>query len=418
MIDAWLSSSERITVRSSVKRRDRRLVRVPARDVGERRLGADELGELALELEVRLERPADEAHRAGAGAVAAQPLDPGLDHLGLVGEAEVVVRREDEHLAAALHLHDGPLRRASVLKRLYVPASRSAVELGARGVGRAPRRRHRRHRAGTSAHRRVPSARPGAAARVDDDLAGLARLEQRERLLALLERQLVGDQRPQVDDAALEQPARPVPGLEDPAAVQRQHAQVLEDQRLATSISTGRDGIPKRITRPPLRAIRNASAIARGEPDISKTTSKPSPRSARGTSRRRRASRRRRRRARAHLLARPEPERRAVGRERPTPRPRRCAIADREQPDRPAAEHGDRAAGEVLLARSRRRRCRTAPGASRSRAAASSRSFCQITRLRHGDVAREGAVAVDAEDLRALAHVRVAGAARGSRRRR
>ena len=112
MIDAWLSSSERITVFSSVRRRDRRLVRVPARDVGERGLGADEVGELALELEVRLERPADEAHGRGAGAVAAQPLDPGLDHLRPVGEAEVVVRGEDEHLAAALHLDDRALRRA------------------------------------------------------------------------------------------------------------------------------------------------------------------------------------------------------------------------------------------------------------------------------------------------------------------
>ena len=41
----------------------------------------------------------------------------------------------------------------------------------------------------------------------------------------------------------------------------------------ATSISTGRAGIPNRITRPPLRAMRNESAMARGEPDISKTTS-------------------------------------------------------------------------------------------------------------------------------------------------
>ena len=42
--------------------RNRGLVRVPARHVGERGLGADEIGELALQLEVRLERAADEAH--------------------------------------------------------------------------------------------------------------------------------------------------------------------------------------------------------------------------------------------------------------------------------------------------------------------------------------------------------------------
>ena len=39
------------------------------------------------------------------------------------------------------------------------------------------------------------------------------------------------------------------------------------------------------------------------------------------------------------------------------------------------------------------------------------RSFCQITDSGHGDVARERALAVDAEDARALAHVRLAGAA-------
>ena len=41
-----------------------------------------------------------------------------------------------------------------------------------------------------------------------------------------------GDQRAKVDDAVLEQPARRVPGLPDLAAVDRGHGEVLEDERL------------------------------------------------------------------------------------------------------------------------------------------------------------------------------------------
>ena len=111
--------------------RDRGLVRVPARHVGERGLGADELGELALELEVRLERAADEAHGRRARAVLAEPLDPGLDHLRPVGEPEVVVRGEHEHLAAALHLDERPLRRAERVEALVGARLAQRVELGA-----------------------------------------------------------------------------------------------------------------------------------------------------------------------------------------------------------------------------------------------------------------------------------------------
>src|SRR5581483_4161905 len=70
------------------------------------------------------------------------------------------------------------------------------------------------------------------AVRVHDDLAGLARLQLREGLLEVRELDLVGDQRPQVDDAALEQPAGLVPGGEDPPAVDGEDVEVLEDQRL------------------------------------------------------------------------------------------------------------------------------------------------------------------------------------------
>ena len=112
------------------ERRDGCLVRVPAGDVGQRRLRADEVGELALELVVDLERPADEAHRARARPVAAEPLDPRLDHLRSRCEPEVVVRREDEHPASALHLHHGPLRREQGVEALVRPGLAQRVELG------------------------------------------------------------------------------------------------------------------------------------------------------------------------------------------------------------------------------------------------------------------------------------------------
>ncbi len=58
---------------------------------------------------MHVERPADEADGARAGAVPAEPFDPRFHDLGPGGEPEVVVRREDEHLAPALHLHHGAL---------------------------------------------------------------------------------------------------------------------------------------------------------------------------------------------------------------------------------------------------------------------------------------------------------------------
>jgi hypothetical protein len=119
---------DRVLVR---ERRDRRLVRVPARDVGERRIRTGEVGQLALELEVRLERPADEADGCGSRAVAAQALDPGLDDLRPVREPEVVVRREHEHLAPALHLHDGALRRGEDVRGLVGAGLAESGELRA-----------------------------------------------------------------------------------------------------------------------------------------------------------------------------------------------------------------------------------------------------------------------------------------------
>ena len=113
------------------ERRDRRLVRVPARDVRERGFRAGEVGELALELQMRLERPADEAYGAGAGAVSPQPFNACLDHLRPCCEPEVVVRREDDDLTASGHLHDSPLRRDERVEPLIRPRLAERVELGA-----------------------------------------------------------------------------------------------------------------------------------------------------------------------------------------------------------------------------------------------------------------------------------------------
>ena len=106
------------------------LVRVPARDVGERGLGARQVGERALEREMRLEGPADEAHGGRAGPVALEALDPRAHDLGMVRETEVVVRREDDDLAPPLHPHDRALRRLEREEVLVGAPLAKRVELG------------------------------------------------------------------------------------------------------------------------------------------------------------------------------------------------------------------------------------------------------------------------------------------------
>ena len=48
---------------------------------------------------VDIERAADETDRRGAGAMRAKPADPGLDDLRMIGQPEIVVRAQHDHLA-------------------------------------------------------------------------------------------------------------------------------------------------------------------------------------------------------------------------------------------------------------------------------------------------------------------------------
>src|SRR5437868_4777726 len=75
------------------------------------------------------ERAADEADATSAGAESLQSLDSGVDHSLLVGKAEIVVRRENENVAAPLHLHTCCLRRIEVVQCLVDPIVAQLLEL-------------------------------------------------------------------------------------------------------------------------------------------------------------------------------------------------------------------------------------------------------------------------------------------------
>ena len=115
------------------------------------------------------EGSADEAHRRRAGAVAPETLDPGLDYLRTIGQAEVVVGREHEHLAAPLHLDERPLRRADgvePLVRARFPeriqlGAKPIVEDGAHGCRHLPPSTATRSRAGSSAAAEGAARPPG-----------------------------------------------------------------------------------------------------------------------------------------------------------------------------------------------------------------------------------------------------------------
>ncbi len=102
MMLAWLSSSV-ITASSSLEQRlEQAAVGVEAARIEDGVVGPQKRGERRLELLVHALRAADEAHRGHAEAVAIEAVLRRADEPRDVGEPEVVVGAEVEHLAARL----------------------------------------------------------------------------------------------------------------------------------------------------------------------------------------------------------------------------------------------------------------------------------------------------------------------------
>ena len=87
------------------------LVRVPARAVQDRILGAEKFGDALLELTVNRLRAADEAHRGEPVSVVALRFLRGFNDRRVIGESEVVVGGEHDHLPFSLDFHHRALRR-------------------------------------------------------------------------------------------------------------------------------------------------------------------------------------------------------------------------------------------------------------------------------------------------------------------
>ena len=148
MIDAWLSRSERIA--GSLVRE----VSISAwlafqQEVGERRIGDEEGGEVALELYVRGELAADEADGRRSDPVALEPRRRGGDHRRVVGESEVVVRAQAQQLTVTSTSTIGPCGEERTSIRFSVPASRISSSSQRRSASsvvifiRVPRSRRR-----------------------------------------------------------------------------------------------------------------------------------------------------------------------------------------------------------------------------------------------------------------------------------
>jgi hypothetical protein len=64
------------------------------------------------------EGSANEPHTRRSRAEFAQPVDAGLYDTRFIGQAEVIVRREDEHIAPSFHLHPRGLWRVEMIEAL------------------------------------------------------------------------------------------------------------------------------------------------------------------------------------------------------------------------------------------------------------------------------------------------------------
>ena len=109
MMLAWLSSSENHRILSPQQGLEQAPVGVEARGVKDRIIGAQKGADLVLQLLVQGLGTTDKAHRGHPVAPVFQPPGRGGVYLGVLGQAQVVVGAEVEHLAVTLYPHVGPL---------------------------------------------------------------------------------------------------------------------------------------------------------------------------------------------------------------------------------------------------------------------------------------------------------------------
>ena len=127
MIEAWLSSSLRIQVSFEARVSRTAWLAFQQLHVCEGGLGAEEVGQVGFQLQVRGEEAADEPDRGGAGSPPLRSFDGGLDYDRVVGEAEVVVRAEADGLAP---VGEGDRRALGGVDRAERLHRAGGVELG------------------------------------------------------------------------------------------------------------------------------------------------------------------------------------------------------------------------------------------------------------------------------------------------
>ena len=99
------------------QRRDRRQVGVKAALEGNRRLDALECRQPPFQFQVQIHRPGNGAHGSGADPVLVHRAFGGVDQPGIVGEAEIIIRRQVEH---PLAVHDKPRALRTATVRIWV----------------------------------------------------------------------------------------------------------------------------------------------------------------------------------------------------------------------------------------------------------------------------------------------------------
>ena len=122
-IEAWSPESAIDRVARAEDRPQRAEVGLVAGGEHQRGLGVQPLGELALELEVEIDRPVEEARAGQPGAVAVERIQRALLDPLVAGQPQVVVGAEHDP-PLALHLHDRQrraLQHAEVGQRIELP---------------------------------------------------------------------------------------------------------------------------------------------------------------------------------------------------------------------------------------------------------------------------------------------------------